>query len=135
MTLFDYIKILFGTDKQWDKLSSYDKIKNEFMIRRFMSIKYPQQANLFNVIKTDSIGQAECWRMIGSKFKRVPGFIYTKVKKQKADKKWEPNPEVLKEYLKINQIGMREFEEALKLNPIKLKNSFKKLKEQIGNVN
>ena len=39
MKLFDYIKILFGRDAQWDKLKRYDKSKNSFMTNRFMSTK------------------------------------------------------------------------------------------------
>lgn len=131
--LFDYIKVLFGTDSQWDKLTNYDKSKNEFMTRRFMSIKFPSQANLFNVMKTDPIGQAESWRMIGSKFKRVPRFIYTKVKKSTKNKEWEPNIDAVNEYLKINQIGNREFNEALKFYPDLVKKSIKSLEKQMNN--
>ena len=93
MKLFDYIKVLFGRDQQWNKLKGYDKSKNSFMTNRFMSIKFPIQANMFNTLKIDPVGQAESWRLISSKFNRVPGFIYTKVKKtpkQKA-KEWKAN--------------------------------------------
>ena len=41
MKLFDYIKVLFGRDLQWNKLKGYDKSKNSFMTNRFMSIKFP----------------------------------------------------------------------------------------------
>jgi hypothetical protein len=131
--LFDYINVLFGTDSQWDKLSNYDKAKNEFMTRRFMSIKFPNQANLFNVMKTDPVGQAESWRLIGSKFNRVPGFIYTKVKNLKKNKAWVPNQNAVDEYLKINQIGQREFNEALKFNPTAIKESIESLEKQMSN--
>lgn len=133
MKLFDYIKVLFGTDKQWDKLTNYDKSKNEFMTRRFMSIKFPSQANLFNVMKTDPVGQAESWRMIGSKFKRTPGFIYTKVKKSAKTKQWKPNQDAVNEYLRINQIGNREFNEALEFFPNDIKSSINSLEKQMGN--
>ena len=69
MKLFDYIKVLFGKDPQWDKLKGYDKSKNSFMTNRFMSIKFPVQANMFNALKIDPVGQAEAWRMVASKFK------------------------------------------------------------------
>jgi hypothetical protein len=86
MQLFDYIKVLFGKDEHWDKVSNYDKSRNSFMTNRFMGIKFPVQANLFNTLKTDPVGQAEAWRMVASKFNKVPGFIYTKVKKQPKEK-------------------------------------------------
>ena len=135
MKLFDYIKILFGKDKDWDKVSNYDKSKNSFMTNRFMSIKFPIQANLFNTLKIDPVGQAEAWRLVSSKFNRVPGFIYTKVKKsakQKA-KEWNPNPKALELYMKYNEIGEREYKEALKYNQSLIQASIDTLEKQIGN--
>ena len=92
MQLFDYIKVLFGKDENWDKVSNYDKSRNSFMCNRFFSIKFPIQANLFNTLKIDPIGQAESWRMVASKFNKVPGFIYTKVKKEPKENEWFRNP-------------------------------------------
>ncbi len=135
MKLFDYIKVLFGKDEHWDKVSNYDKSKNSFMTNRFMSIKFPIQANLFNTLKIDPVGQAEAWRLVSSKFNRVPGFIYTKVKKsakQKA-KVWNPNPKALELYMKFNEIGEREYKEALKYNPSLVQSSIDTLEKQMGN--
>jgi hypothetical protein len=135
MKLFDYIKVLFGKDEHWDKVTNYDKSKNSFMTNRFMSIKFPIQANLFNSLKIDPVGQAEAWRLVSSKFNRVPGFIYTKVKKsakQKA-KEWNPNPKALELYMKFNEIGEREYKEALKHNPSLVQSSIDILEKQMGN--
>jgi len=135
MKLFDYIKVLFGKDEHWDKVTNYDKSKNSFMTNRFMSIKFPIQANLFNSLKIDPAGQAEAWRLVSSKFNRVPGFIYTKVKKsakQKA-KEWNPNPKALELYMKFNEIGEREYKEALKHNPSLVQSSIDILEKQMGN--
>lgn len=134
MKLFDYIKVLFGKDEQWDKVTNYDKSKNSFMTNRFMSIKFPTQANMFNTLKIDTVGQAEAWRLVSSKFNRVPGFIYTKVKKtvkQKA-KEWNPNPKAKEMYMKFNEIGEREFKEALKYNPSLIQSSVDTLEKQMG---
>ena len=134
MKLFDYIKVLFGKDVNWDKVSNYDKSKNSFMTNRFMSIKFPIQANMFNTLKIDPVGQAESWRLISSKFNRVPGFIYTKVKKtpkQKA-KEWNPNPAAKEMYMKFNEIGEREYREALKHNSSLIKSSIDTLEKQMG---
>jgi len=132
MKLFDYIKVLFGKDAQWDKVSGYDKSRNSFMTNRFMSIKFPVQANMFNALKIDPVGQAEAWRMVSSKFNRVPGFIYTKTKASKKVKKWDPNPQALEQYLKINEIGNRDFGEAMKHNPTEIKNAISILEKQMG---
>ena len=135
MKLFDYIKHLFGKDHQWDKVTNYDKSKNSFMTNRFLGIRFPMQANLFNTLKIDPVGQAEAWRLVSSKFNRVPGFIYTKVKKsakQKA-KVWNPNPKALELYMKFNEIGEREYKEALKYNPSLVQSSIDTLEKQMGN--
>jgi hypothetical protein len=133
MQLFDYIKVLFGKDKDWDKVSNYDKSRNSFMCNRFFSIKFPIQANLFNMLKTDPVGQAEAWRIVASKFNKVPGFIYTKVKKQPKEKEWIPDPSAVELYMKFNEIGRREFTEALQYNPSQIKTAIDILKKQMGN--
>lgn len=133
MQLFDYIKVLFGKDENWDKVSNYDKSRNSFMTNRFMGIKFPIQANLFNTLKTDPVGQAEAWRMVASKFNKVPGFIYTKVKKQPKEKEWIPDPKVVELYMKFNEIGQREFTEAMKYNPSQVKAAIDILEKQMGN--
>jgi hypothetical protein len=135
MKLFDYIKVLFGKDEQWDKVTNYDKSKNSFMTNRFMSIKFPIQANLFNSLKTDPAGQAEAWRLVASKFNRVPGFIYTKVKKSPKEKakEWSPNPKALEQYMKFNEIGEREYKEALKYDPLQVRSAIDILEKQMGN--
>jgi hypothetical protein len=132
MKLFDYIKILFGKDSEWEEVSDYDKSKNSFMTNRFMSAKFPIQANLFNHLKIDPVGQATAWRMVSSKFNKVPGFIYTKLEKEKELKKWKPDNKALTLYLKINEIGEREFYEALKYNFDEIKKSIESLEKQIG---
>lgn len=132
MQLFDYIKILFGKDEQWDKVSNYDKTRNSFMTNRFMGIKFPIQANLFNMLKTDPVGQAEAWRMVASKFNRVPGFIYTKVKKQPKVNEWVPNPKAVELYMKFNEIGQREFREAVEHNRSEVKLAIDILEKQIS---
>ncbi len=133
MKLFDYIKVLFGKPAQWDKVTNYDKSKNAFMTNRFMSIKFPIQANLFNHLKTDPVGQAEAWRMVASKFNRVPGFIYTKVKKAAAKKEWKPDPKAVEVYMKFNEIGAREFSEAVKYDQAQVKQAIDILEKQIAN--
>lgn len=134
MKLFDYIKVLFGKDEHWDKVINYDKSRNSFMTNRFMSIKFPIQANLFNSLRIDPVGQAEAWRLVASKFNRVPGFIYTKVKKsaKQKEKEWSPDPKALELYMKFNEIGKREFNEALKHDPLQVRSAIDILEKQMG---
>ncbi len=131
MKLFDYIKVLFGSHSEWDNLKSYDKSKNSFMTNRFMSIKFPIQANMFNALRTDPLGAAESWRMVSQKFNRTPGWIYTKVKKKSKDKIWEPSQDTIDFYLKINEIGERELREAMKYDPTATIETLKRIEKQI----
>lgn len=137
MKLFDFIKVLFGNgnkaDEAWEELSDYDKGKNAFMTNRLMSAKFPTQANLFNKLRTDPVGQAEAWRMVGNKFNRVPGFIYTKTKTQKSEKKWIPGDEAMHFYMKINEIGEREFYDALNFNFNEVKKSIEIIEKELLN--
>ena len=71
--------------------------------------------------------------MVASKFNKVPGFIYTKVKKQEKEKHWSPDPSIVELYMKFNEIGNREFKECLKYNPSEVKAAIDILEKQIGN--
>lgn len=116
MELFDYIGTIFGSDKVWEEVGNNDKNKHSFMLNRLMSIQFPMQASMLNALKISQIGQAETWRMIGKQYKRTPGFIYTKTstKKEKTKKKY--SDDAVRKYMQINEIGEREFKEALKFN-------------------
>jgi len=134
MKLFDFIKVLFGSEVSWNKLNPYDKSKNVFMVNRFMSIKWPIQANLFNQLGTNPVGTIDSWRLITSKFNRVPGFIYTKVRStKKKEKIWKPNSKLAEAYMSINEIGEREFNEALKYDSLQVKKAIDILEKQLGN--
>lgn len=122
MELFDFIKILFDKSdrKTWDTLSSYEKTKYQFMLNRFMSIRYPYNANQLNLVKTNGLGVAETWRNVSERFygNTVPNFIYTKTKKNKKED--SPISKIPKDSIVIwcerHECGEREFNEALKFN-------------------
>lgn len=109
---------MFDSNSDYSEVTDYTKRKNSFMLNRFMSIKYPIQANLFNFLNTDPVGASDSWRRVTVQFKRTPGWIFTKVKKSPKNntKEYIPSDEAINLFLTINQIGKREFEEAMKLN-------------------
>lgn len=117
MDLFDYIKTLFSQSKDYENLSDYVKRKNAFMTNRFMSIQYPTQGNLFNKMNINPVGVADSWRKVGIRHKRTPGWIFTKTKKTAKVNTFSPSDEALSFYLKMNEIGMREYKDAMKYNP------------------
>jgi NACalpha-BTF3-like transcription factor len=135
MELFDYMKVLFEQGTKYEELKSYDKTKNAFMLNRFMSINHPVQAQMFNKLGINSVGVADSWRMVGRQYKRVPGWIYTKVRKseKQKEKEFRPNEEALEMFMRINQIGEREYKEALKFSRDEVIDALKRLEKQIGN--
>lgn len=119
MQLFDYIKVMFDSSSKYSEVTDYTKRKNSFMLNRFMSIKYPIQANLFNFLNTDAVGASDSWRRVTSQYKRTPGWVFTKVKKntQKSSaKEYIPSDEAINLFMSFNQIGQREYKEAMKFN-------------------
>lgn len=132
--LFDFIYIFFNDDLTYDSLKSYEKARHHFMVNRFFAIKYPEQAQMFNVMGIDSAGVVDCWHIVARQFNKTPGWIFTRVRKTEKQKKKEFNPpeEVMEKYMHYNEIGKREFEEALKFDEDRVKKDFKKLQKQMN---
>lgn len=131
--LFDFIHIMFNDKKEYDELNNYQKSRHQFMVNRFFSIKYPTHANIFNKLGINPAAVVDCWHMVASNYKRTPGWIFTKVRKSEKEKAKEyiPSAEVLEKYLHVNQIGMREYKEAIKFNPIEIKKVLQSLEKQM----
>ena len=45
----------------WDNISNDDKIKNFFIINRYMSKKYPEKAQLLNLKTIDKVSSLDLW--------------------------------------------------------------------------
>lgn len=122
MELFDFIKILFtkSDPKQWNSLSSHEKSKFQFMLNRFMSIKYPLNAQQLNLVKTNALGVAEIWHNVAGRFygDRVPSFIYTKTNKSKKENTniSKIPKESISFWCDTHECGEREFYEMLELD-------------------
>ena len=116
MKLFDLIKVLFNGKKGYDKLTNYDKSKNRFMVQRFMSIEFPDVAELLNINGTNGAYIIDSFRLITrSRYNRVPGWVYTKTKKtKKKDSGFEPEDSTVKFFLKKYDTTMRDYNEILK---------------------
>ncbi len=133
MELFDFIKVIFEQNNKYEDLKSYDKIKHNFMLNRFMSIQYPIQAQMFNRLGISSLGVSDSWRKVGRQYKRTPGWVFTKLSKnQKNQKTYTPSAEALNLFLQINEIGEREYKEALKFNNEVVVESLKGIEKQLS---
>jgi len=101
------------------------------MINRFFAIKYPANAQLFNINGINGSAVIDSWYMVASRFNAVPGWIYTRTKKAKkvATKKNEyiPKDATVKMFMHNNEIGNREFAELEHFAKAELYSSLKKL--------
>lgn len=115
MKLFDFIKIMFSNNNEYEKLSYYDRSKFRFMVTRFMSISYPETANILNRVGINPTYVNDSFRLITRRFKRTPRWIYTKTKKvKKKDSEFEPKESTIKLYLKKNNATMKDYKDVLK---------------------
>jgi len=133
--LFDFIKILFTKPKLYKDIKNHNKKRHHFMINRFFAIKFPANAQLFNVNGINPIAVIDSWSLVATRFKGVPGWIYTKTKKSpkaKSDKsKYIPSEEVVRLFIERNEIGMREFKELEKFDQNNLYDSLKLIEKSM----
>ena len=117
--LFDYIKLVFSKDeKSWNSLKNTDKSRNFFMLNRFMSIKYPIQANMLSHYKINPEAVSDYWhRNMSSLHSGSPSWIYAKtIKKKDVEKKLDlPSNEMIKWHCERNEMTRRDFDESVKL--------------------
>ena len=113
--LFDFIKIMFERPKEWKLVKQHTKKRHTFMINRFFAIKFPDNANMFNLNGIEGSNVIDSWYMVAQRFKGVPAWIYTKTKKApavtKAKDQYIPSDDAIRVYMERNEIGKREFKE------------------------
>ena len=131
--LFDFVKIMFTKPATYKKIKQHNKKRHHFMINRFMSIKYPSNAQLFNVNGISGANVVDSWSMVAARFKSVPGWFYTKTKKAKKNTpdKYNPSERAVEIYMDKNEIGNREFGELKLFAKDHLFADLKKIEEQI----
>ena len=137
MELFPFIKVFFSKPTAYEKLKAYDKKRHKFMLQRFMAIRYPEAAQAFNINKINPLGVIDSWHKVAVQFKRVPGWIYTRVRKKKKIKEskvFEPLETTIKYYMEKNEIGNREYKEALKFNKEGILKELRHLENQMNVV-
>lgn len=132
MQLFDLVKVMFTNPKRYEELKNSDKAKNHFMVARFMAIAWPSESQKLNRNGINGIGVIDTWQFVTSRFKRVPGWIYTKTKKTKVQESLEfkYSEELVEIYLKVNEISRRDFDLLTKMYPKVMQEYFTKMKLQ-----
>lgn len=135
MDLLPFIDAMFNK-QQYAGISNSIKKKHFFMVQRFMSIKYPLEANRFNIVGINYVVAVDFWHIVLSRaFNRKPGWIFTKSPKTKmvAHKIGKMPPKLIKFYLKGKKMDRRDFDMLVELYPdeflVELKRTEKIVKE------
>ena len=132
MELFDFLRTMFANPNEYSKIKNSEKAKHFFLTNRFFAIKYPTTAQALNRIGQNPWAVVDLWKLVASRYQKVPGWIYTKTKKTNAAEKiWKPNPEVARIWMERNNLSERELKEAIKFNSEGMKKSFQILEKQI----
>jgi hypothetical protein len=133
--LFDFVKIMFTKQKDFKNIKDFNKKRHHFMINRFFSIKFPANAEAFNINGINGLAVIESWALVAQRFTSVPPWIYTKTKKSETaatnKKEYIPSQEAIEFYMRKNEIGKREFNETLKFFKEDTLAQLKKLDETI----
>ena len=133
--LFDFIKIMFTKHADYKKIKQHNKKKHFFMVNRFFAIKYPENANAFNVNGINGGHVVDAWSLLARRFTKVPMWIYTKTKKAKksTSKKNEyiPTDRAIELYMSKYEIGNREFNEMQKFAPDALNQELQSIEKSI----
>lgn len=133
MELFDFIKVIFTDHKKYKELKNSDKARHHFMVQRFFAIKYPTTAQQLNRNGINGWAVMDLWSIVAQRFgNRVPGWIYTKTKKApSAEKKWKPDADLAKFWMKRTGMSQRDLDDAIKFSPEETKTMFSNLAKQI----
>lgn len=113
---FDIINMMFTNKAAFDRLSDSILKQNFFMINRTFSIKYPQQAAMFNSLTINQAEVIRFWQFFltaPSKegYGRVPKFVYTK--KAKMEDPDNLDPAVVTDYCKRYHLSKKDFKDML----------------------
>jgi len=111
-------------------VSSADKRRHSFMLKRLFSAQYPIQCNLVNNIESDPETSANLVAMLATRYNDIPDFLKSKIdqKKKKENIFCKYEDEVLDKYMEINEIGLRELETAYMFDKESVENALNLIK-------
>lgn len=137
MELFELVKTIFKSEKDWNKVTRNDKTKNFFMVNRIMSIQFPVQANQFNHTKISPKPVVDWWHNNLSRYyTKTPNWIFTKTKKSqdsaKPITKVETNPEVERFVMEKFEISKREIGDLKKFYPAEYSSWIAEISQQMS---
>lgn len=134
MKLYDFFNLVFSECGGFEKMSKYDRSKFHFMTNRAISVKFPKAANDLNGLKVNTEQTVSVWHDIFGKFNTIPSWVSkinraSKGTKQKTKYKMKFTPEdvLIKKYIEMNGISMKEYNRLLELYPQQLEMELKSI--------
>jgi len=136
MELFDVVKAVFGPSKAWESVGKADKVRNFFMVNRFMAIQFPVQANEFNNTRIVPEHVLNWWHSaLSPKFGKAPKWIFTSVSKKDSSKstKKVQNFDLVEDFVRLKfELGKRDLLELKQFYPEQYHDWLKSLSQQMG---
>lgn len=135
---FDIIKMMFTVKEAFDSLSSLMLERNFFIVNRMFAIKYPFQANCFNLLRANKAQAMKSWEMfmlLHEQHGRVPYFIYTKGSKKASETK-EKNSKFTKveldDYAKYYKLSKKDIQDLAEMYPDELKKDLSRFSKMMN---
>jgi len=112
-------------------VSSADKRKHSFMLKRLFAAQYPIQCNLVNTLDSEPEISSNLVALLATRYTDLPPFLKLKIsqKKKKESILSKYEDEVLNKYMQINEIGFRELEEAYMFNEMEVEKALNLIKK------
>lgn len=142
---FDVFKKMFVRDGVFESYAQNPLIfiRNQFMVNRTCAIKYPLQAQYFNVMGINPRDVILSWRLFLCKnhgFGRPPVFIYTKgnkaanIEKEKQSELSVFPKELIKAYCEFFNYSLKDYNDMLEFFPEKTAEHIKLFEHTVINT-
>lgn len=137
--LFDIIKWVFTDAETIMNMSDVLLKRHSFMVNRFMSIQYPQQAYIFHSSGVSGANIVKAWScfFLRQRLRYSPKWVYTKGakrSKEEIDNKSEFKEKEIKEMCMFNKVNYNDYKANLQFFPDKVKSDLKQYKDLLEQI-
>lgn len=137
--LFDIVKWVFTDFDTIMNMSDVLLKRHSYMVNRFMSIQYPQQAYVFHSSGVSGANIVRAWASFFNRqrLRYSPKWVYTKGakrSKEDVDNKSEFKEKEIKEMCLFNKINYNDYQANLTFFPDKVKSDLKQYKDLLEQI-